>query len=483
MEDADSERDLHWIPGLQACGFFMIFLKTEGENMEQTFMKEKKILPLVLSMALPMVISMAVNSLYNIVDSYFVAQYSEDAMTALALVYPVQNLINAVTIGFGIGINAVTAYYLGAQQQEKANRAASQGVFLNFVHGVLLAVVCIVAMPAFLRAFTSVEPIIEQALIYSNRAFLFAPMIALSLSFEKIFQSVGSMKETMFCMMCGFVANILLDPLMIFGIGFFPAMGVAGAAYATGIGQCITVVVYVALYFIRPIPVKISREYLRSDKEVSKKLYAIGIPAMLNLALPSILISALNGILAAFSEKYVLVLGVYYKLQMFIYLTANGIIQGVRPVVGYNYGAGEYKRVDGIFKTTLRLSMGVMLVGTVLSWLIPAALIGMFTSSQETIAMGVTALHIISLGFLISAVSVTCSGVLEGLGKGTPSLYISLARYVVVIIPAAFLFSRFAGASGVWYAFFFTEIVSAVFSYFVYRKSFLQISGETKPTA
>ena len=146
--------------------------------MEQTFMKEKKILPLVLSMALPMVISMAVNSLYNIVDSYFVAQYSEDAMTALALVFPVQNLINAVTIGFGIGINAVTAFYLGAQQKEKADRAATQGVFLNFVHGVLLAGLCIAAMPVFVRAFTPAEEIIRQALIYSNRAFLFAPVIA-----------------------------------------------------------------------------------------------------------------------------------------------------------------------------------------------------------------------------------------------------------------------------------------------------------------
>ena len=438
--------------------------------MEQTFMKEKKILPLVLSMALPMVISMAVNSLYNIVDSYFVAQYSEDAMTALALVFPVQNLINAVTIGFGIGINAVTAFYLGAQQKEKADRAATQGVFLNFVHGVFLAGLCIAAMPVFLRAFTPVEEIIRQALIYSNRAFLFAPVIAMSLSFEKIFQSVGSMKATMVCMMCGFVTNIVLDPLMIFGIGFFPAMGAAGAAYATGIGQCVTVLVYLVLYFVRPIPVRITKDALCIDREVTVKLYAVGVPAMLNLALPSLLISALNGILAGFSEKYVLVLGVYYKLQTFIYLTANGIIQGVRPLVGYNYGAGEHQRVEGIFRTTLKLTAGVMLVGTVLSWLMPAQLIGLFTSSRETVQMGVTALHVISLGFVLSAVSVTCSGVLEGLGKGTPSLYISLARYVVVIIPAAFLFSRFAGADGVWYAFFFTEAVAAGFSYFIYQK-------------
>ena len=445
--------------------------------MDQTFMKERKILPLVLSMSLPMVISMAVNSLYNIVDSYFVAKLSEKAMTALALVYPIQNLMNAIAIGFGIGINANVSYYLGTGNKEKANNSATQGIVLSFVHGVILTIGCIAIMPVFLGAFSSDQEVVGLACIYSNRAFMFSVISALAISFEKIFQSTGNMKVSMFSMMCGFITNIILDPLMIFGIGIFPAMGMAGAAYATGAGQSITLLIYLLFYFFKPIPVKIKRKYLYFDREVFLRLYSVGIPATLNMALPSLLVSSLNGILAGFSEKYVLVLGVYYKLQTFIYLTANGIIQGIRPLVGYNYGAGEHKRVDGIFQTTLKLSMGVMLVGMILSWLIPAQLVGLFTSSQETIDMGVTALHIISLGFVISAVSVTCSGVLEGLGKGTPSLYISLARCVVVIIPAAFLFSRFVGADGVWYAFFFTEIVTAVFSYFVYRKIFNQITG------
>ncbi len=200
------------------------------------------------------------------------------------------------------------------------------------------------------------------------------------------------------------------------------------------------------------------------------RLYSVGIPAALNMALPSLLISALNGILTAFSETYVLVLGVYYKLQTFIYLTANGIIQGIRPLIGYNYGAGEQERVKKIFSTTLRLTMSVMFLGTVLSWVMPGNLIGLFTDNTETVKIGVKALHIISLGFMASAVSVSCSGALEGLGKGAPSLYISLARYVVIIIPAAFCFSRFAGADGVWYAFCFTEFVTAAFSYGTYKK-------------
>ncbi len=439
--------------------------------MEQSYMKEQKILPLVLSMSLPMVLSMAVNSLYNIVDSYFVAKLSEEAMTALSLVYPVQNLINAIAIGFGIGINAVTAIYLGAQDEQKAGCAVTVGIFLNILHGVLLTVASIAVMPAFLKAFSPAEEVVTVALIYSNRAFLFAAVISLCVSMEKIFQAVGRMKVSMFCMMCGFVVNIVLDPLMIFGIGPFPAMGAAGAAYATGIGQCMTLLAYLLFYFFRPIPVKFTRENLHMDKKVISQLYAVGIPATLNIALPSLLISALNGILAGFSEKCVLVLGVYYKLQTFIYLTANGIIQGIRPLIGYNYGAGEFGRVREIYKTTLKLTAGVMAVGTVLSWLVPSWLIGLFTTDAATVQMGVSALHIISLGFIVSAVSVTFSGALEGLGKGAPSLYISLARYVVVIIPAAYLFSRFFGEAGVWAAFSFTEFAASGFAYFIFKKS------------
>ena len=205
------------------------------------------------------------------------------------------------------------------------------------------------------------------------------------------------------------------------------------------------------------------------DGKILKKLYSVGISATLSLALPSLLISALNGILTGFSEKYVLVLGVYYKLQTFIYLTANGIIQGIRPLMGYNFGAGEHGRVKKIFRTALFMNMGIMFFGTVLSWVIPGKLIGLFTDNTATIEMGVMALHIISLGFVVSAVSVTCSGALEGLGKGSHSLFISLLRYMGVILPAAWVFSRFAGAAGVWTAFCFTEFVTAVFSLCIYH--------------
>lgn len=439
--------------------------------MNENFMKEKPVFSLLISMSLPMVISMLVNSLYNIVDSFFVAQISEDAMTALSLVYPVQNFINAVGIGFGIGVNAVIAFHLGAGEVAKADKAATQGMVIAVIHGIIITIVSIAIIPAFLRMFTSSETIINLGVRYSVIAFAFSLIIILGVTFEKIFQSVGSMKVTMVSLMCGCVINIILDPLLIFGIGPFPQMGIEGAALATGIGQTLTLAIYLAVYIVRPIRVHISRKYLLPNKKIIMRLYSIGIPATLNLALPSLLISSLNAILASYSEVYILVLGIYYKLQTFLYLPANGIIQGMRPLVGYNYGAGEHKRVSQIYNIVLCMSGIIMIAGTAICLIIPGQLISLFTQNQETIVVGKTALRIISAGFIVSAVSVTSSGALEGLGKGTPSLIISLFRYVIIIIPAAFFLSKIFGPVGVWNAFWIAETITAAVSYVIYSKS------------
>ena len=321
--------------------------------MNDTFMKEKPILPLLTSMALPMVISMLVNSLYNIVDSFFVAQINEQAMTALSLVFPVQNFVNATAIGFGVGINAMIALHLGAGNKENANASATHGMILSVIHGFLALIISIAIMPAFLGAFTKDENVIKLGLEYSRIVFLFAPVIMISLAFEKIFQAVGRMNETMFALLCGCISNIILDPLLIFGIGFFPKLGIKGAALATGIGQIITVIVYLIYYVKKPLPVKLKKSCLPLQRSLDFRLYTIGVPAILNLALPSFLVSFLNGVLSAYSDIYVVVLGIYYKLQTFLYLPASGIVQGMRPVIGYNYGAGEMDRVRKIFRLAL----------------------------------------------------------------------------------------------------------------------------------
>ena len=439
--------------------------------MNDTFMKEKPIFPLLTSMALPMVVSMLVNALYNIVDSLFVARISEEAMTALSLVYPVQNLINAIAIGFSIGIAALISLHLGAGNKEKADMAATHGMVLSLIHGVVISIVCTAIMPRFLRSFTSDETVIAMGVTYSRVAFMFAVVIMAAMAFEKIFQAVGRMNITMIGLMGGSVCNIILDPLLIFGIGPFPKMGIAGAALATGIGQMVPVIFYLIVYFVSPIPVRLRSGCLKPDAKMALQLYFIGVPAILNLALPSLLVTFLNGLLAVYSQSYVTVLGIYYKLQTFLYLPANGIVQGMRPLVGYNYGAREHGRVSRLYNLTLGLSAGIMAIGTLLCLTIAGPLMGLFTSNPETIAIGQTALRIICLGFIVSAVSTTSSGALEGLGKGVPSLVISLCRYIIFIMPIAWVLCGRMGPTGVWHAFWITEALSAVIAYAVYHKA------------
>ena len=432
--------------------------------MNSTFMKEKPVGPLLASMALPMVFSMLVNSLYNIVDSFFVAQISEQAMTALSLVYPIQNMINAVAIGFGIGINARVSYHLGAGDKKMADTAATHGFFLSVIHGILMTVISIAVMPVFLQMYTQDETVIRMGLEYSTIVFLFSTVITISLFFEKLFQAVGRMKVSMLALLVGCISNIILDPFLIWGIGFFPKLGIRGAALATGIGQVLTIAVYMVFYILKPIPVRVTPKALKTSKVTDLSLYAIGVPAILNLALPSFLISFLNSVLAAYSDSYVVILGIYYKLQTFLYLPANGIIQGMRPLIGYNYGAGEQERVKKIFRAALMIVGIIMTAGTLLGELVPDFLMGLFTQTPSTVEIGRTALRIISPGFVMSTVSVIASGAFEGLGMGLKSLKISLMRYAVIIIPIAFVLSRIIGPTGVWHAFWLAELITAVYA-------------------
>ena len=406
--------------------------------MNETFMKEKPIFPLLLGMGMPIVLSMLVNSLYNIVDSYFVAQISENAMEALSLVFPIQNFINAMAIGFGVGINALIATARGAGKETEARRAATQGVVLSVIHGIILAAACIAIMPWFIGMFTRDQEVIHYGVRYASIAFLFS-------------------------------TNIILDPMLIFGLAFFPKMGIAGAALATGVGQLISLIVYLIFYFRGPVPVKLEAKYKIPGGNTMKKLYGIGIPAILNLALPSVMIFVLNGLLAQYSRSYVVILGIYYKLQTFLYFPASGIIQGMRPVIGYNFGAGERERVGKIYKITLAMAGVIMAAGTVLCLTISNTLIGAFTDNAETIAAGGAALRIISAGFIVSTVSVTASGALEGIGMGVQSLVISLLRYIVVILPAAFILCHLFSGGAVWNAFWITEFAAAVVAEIVYR--------------
>lgn len=434
-------------------------------------MKTKPVLPLLAAMALPAVISMVVNSLYNIIDSFFVAMISEEALTAVSLVYPIQNAINAVSIGFGVGLNAVISFCLGAKQEKLAYTAATHGMVLSVLHGLLLMGICMAIMPSFLRLFTQDAQIISFGLTYAYIVFGFSVVLTIDLAYEKMFQAVGRMQVSMVSLICGCLTNIIGDPILIFGWGPIPAMGIAGAAWATGLGQAVSLLVYVVVQQYRPMPIQISRTHLVWNITLDKKIYSIGIPAILNMGLPSVLITALNGMLAVYSPMYVVVLGIYYKLQTFLYMPTNGIIQGMRPLVGYNFGARCYDRVRRLYRITLVLNALVMTGGLLVCWTISDVLMGWFSQNPDTIAAGSTALRWISLSFVVSAVSITSSGALEGLGKGIPSLWISLLRNIIIMIPAAYLLCREWGPSGIWHAFWLTDVVTAICAWYIYRRA------------
>ena len=432
--------------------------------MDQTYMKEKPVVPLLLSMGIPVIISMIAGALYNIVDSIFVAMISEDAMTAVSLVYPIQNLAHAAGVGFGVGINAMVARRLGEGKTWMANQTASQGVFLSALHGMILTILGMAVIPYFLRMFTSDEVTISYGLTYFYNVFLFSTIDTMGMAYEKVYQSVGKMKISMAAVLIGCGVNIVLDPIFIFGLGPMPELGIRGAAWATGIGQTASLLFYLILNHVKPLNVEISLREMRPSKEICGGMYSVGIAATLNMALTSLLLTALNAILAPFSQVYILVLGVYYKLQALLYQGASGVVQGMRPLIGYNYGAGEQERVKKIFRAAFMIVGIIMTAGTLLGELVPDFLMGLFTQTPSTVEIGRTALRLISPGFVMSTVSVIASGAFEGLGMGLKSLKISLMRYAVIIIPIAFVLSRIIGPTGVWHAFWLAELITAVYA-------------------
>lgn len=429
--------------------------------MDQNFMKEKKVLPLVLSMSLPMMLSMLVNSLYNIIDSMFVAQVGEKALTAISLVYPLQTLVTSISVGFGVGISAAVAFFLGMGEKEKADQSASQGMLFAVVHGILMSVLLTAFLPAFLRLFTADEEIYQMGIAYGTPVLTFSVVISAYIAYEKIYQSLGNMIVPTVCLAAGCLTNIVLDPVFIFGIGPVPRMEVKGAAIATVIGQVVPLVMYIVWHLKKGLSVSISPKYMKPDPAICGRLYSVGIPSSLTLGLPSLLVTLLNGIAGAISSVYVLVLGVYFKPQTFIYLPASGIVQGMRPVLSFNYGAGEEKRMKQILSVCTGLILGIMAVGTALFLLLPEPIMGMFSKDSVTIREGAAALRMISLGFVVSGISVVASGALEALGEGVASFIISMLRYLVLIVPAALIGSRMFGISGVWGAFPFAEVLTA----------------------
>lgn len=439
--------------------------------MDNDFLLTQPVKKLLITLGLPMMISMFINSLYNIIDSMFVARLGTDAVTALSIIFPLQNLTVAVSVGLGIGVNSVVARLMGAGDRRGADAAASNALTLSAVHAVLFLLLGLFAMPAYVGLYAAPDTrAYAWSVAYGRIVLTLSAPYLLYLVFEKLFQAIGWMKISMLGMIVGAVVNIALDPVMIFGLFGFPAMGVSGAAVATVIGQSAACVLFVLIYRVRDFPIRLSATNMRLRAPLVKDTYTVALPAALTLALPSVLVGLLNGILIAYSEIYVAVLGLYFKIQTFFYMPANGLVQGMRPLIGYNYGAGQYGRVRETVRWAMIYNGIILFVGFLILEAAPRGVMALFAPEPALLAAGARALKIIAAGFVCSVASIVANGAFEALGRGGDSLIVSLLRQFAIVVPLAWALSRALGPAGVWWAFPAAEALTAVVSLALLRR-------------
>ena len=444
--------------------------------MNQTYMKEKPILPLLLSMALPMVISMMVNSLYNIVDSYFVARISEEAMTALSLVYPIQNFITSVGVGFGIGINAAIAFFLGAQDQKKADAAATQGLFLSVIHGIVLTVVTIAVMPLFLQIFTKDVTVIQMGNAYSRIAFGFSIVISLEITWEKIFQAVGQMRVSMICMMSGCIFNIVLDPLLIFGIGPFPELGVAGAALATVIARYIEafiIIVWAHSHTGQNLYLKGAYTGFGIPGEELKAIIVKGFPLMLNEVLWAAGMTAVTQCYSVRGLEVVAGLNIattITNLFNIIYLQLGSCIS---IVVGQYLGAGELEEAKDADNKMIVFSVFCCVIVAGLMLVVGGFFPQIYNTTEEIKALATSFIAVSAMIMPFCSFSHASYFTLRSGGKTMVTFLFDSVFTWIVVVPAAFLLAHFTGLGivGVYFLVQATELIKVVIGYRMVRSN------------
>ena len=388
------------------------------EQRKENVMGTKPIRTLLPGMAFPIMLSMLVQALYNVVDSIFVAMLSENALASVNLVFPVQNLMIAVAVGTATGINAILSRRLGEKNYAAAEKVAANGVLITLVTWLAFAAFGAVGSAWFLDMFTKVPEIAAGGTVYMRIVTVLGLGSFMQITFERILQSTGKTVYQMISQMTGAVVNIILDPIMIFGLLGLPAMGVAGAAIATVAGQMLACGLAVLLFIKKEKQIHISFKGFQFDKAVAVKIYSIGIPSCIMLSLPSLLVGILNALLTSFSSLAVAVFGLYYKFQSFVYMPENGIIQGMRPIMSYNYGAGYLKRMKETVTCSMISCGAILAAGTVLFLAVPGPIMGMFGAEGEMLEMGISCLRLISLGFIFSAAGTVFCGCFEALGQG-----------------------------------------------------------------
>lgn len=442
---------------------------------ETTVRKENKMgtMPvnkLLLSMSVPMMISMLVQALYNIVDSMFVAKISEDALTAVSLAFPVQNLMIAVGTGTGVGINALLSRSLGEKNKEYANKAANNGLVLAIGSFVLFAVITGLFSGLFFRVQTDNATIVEYGTSYIRICGMMSFGLFLQMTFEKLLQSTGKTIYSMITQLVGAIINIILDPIMIFGLLGCPKMGVAGAALATVCGQIIAAIIGFVLNIKKNTELEISIRKYKPSLHVIKNIYSVGVPSIIMASIGSVMTFGMNKILMAFSSTAAAVFGVYFKLQSFIFMPIFGMNNGLVPIVAYNYGAEKPDRIIKTIKIGVTYAISIMAFGTILFNLIPEQLLAIFSASEDMLEMGVPALRTISVHFVVAAVAIILSSTFQALGNGVYSLIMSVMRQLVVLLPAAYILSKVGGLSAIWWAFLIAEFMSLTLALIFFKK-------------
>lgn len=425
---------------------------------------------LLFSMSLPMILSMLVQALYNIVDSIFVAQIGETALAAVSLAFPVQNLIIAVSVGTGVGVNALLSRSLGEKNQETANLAAVNGIFVFFLSYLLFAVFGLFFARMYFTVQTSNPEIIEQGTIYLSVCSIFSFGIFLEIALERIMQSTGRTIYNMITQGLGAIINIILDPILIFGLFGFPRMGILGAAVATVIGQIIAMLLLLYFNIRKNSDVNLNMRRFRPDTAIIAEIYRVGLPSIIMQSISSVMTFGVNKILLLFSETAVSVFGIYFKLQSFIFMPVFGLNNAMVPIVAYNYGAARKDRIMKTIRSSVTAAVAIMLAGLAIFQIFPEQLLYLFDASEHMMGIGVPALRIISLSFLFAGYCIVIGSVFQALGNGVYSLITSAARQLVCILPAAWLFASVFGLHAVWYAFPLAEIISVVLTTLLFRR-------------
>lgn len=437
--------------------------------MKENKMGTMEVRRLILTMSLPIMISMLVQALYNIVDSMFVARVSEAALAAVSLCYPIQMIMVAVACGTGVGINALLSRYLGEKKREKASQVAMHGLFCAICNWLVFAVIGLFFSEAFLRLFSDDVQIIMMGISYMQICTICSFGVFVQITYERIMQSTGNTIYNMVIQGVGALINIILDPIFIFGLGPVPALGTAGAAIATVIGQIVAMFLGIIITQKKIREVQLSVRGFHLDGMLMKAMYRIAIPAILMQSIMSFMTVMMNMILAPFSEMAVSVFSIYYKLQQFVFMAVLGMNNALIPILSYNYGANQMERIRESIRFALWMSCVIMAIGTVVFQLLPTQLLYLFDAKETLLSIGIPALRTISVSFVFAGISMVLCSVFQALGSPNHSLLVTLLRQMVILLPLAYGFSSAFGLDMCWWSFPITEVLCALLSLYLLR--------------